>query len=583
MKIDMTEFKLRKIAATFCAITVLVLLVAFLKGVYTSNDYLLVVDASVQTIQIYPNENGYSENTSFTVFSEPMLFGTKPNRVVKIPSATGKFRIDFVGGNSAKLGIDVIKTVSGAFQKERSFYKLPQSVFRFNNVTAEHEQRHLNLSFDTKTDPYLEIDFSTVKSYREEKTIYLVETMAVVLILFVTICIFLVARTNLQYLMFLALLFAFLGSLALGLPFSHGPDEPMHFYSGSWYFDNVLPPSVSDDVYRSSVWGSNYVLGTTDLTYRLSFKLANFVSDFIVLEKYMLVRLAQLFLIFGLLLAVFKYGSKSAAFAGMFALLSVPQLSFTATYINGDVLSFFLAYACLAIVAGHRVNRGLAIFLGLAIIPNLKAHYIITLIPFFYLYYLRLEKLKDIQKDVGYIACGAMLGITQLLFVKIDPTISGINPLDITRQYANDWVKQYIDNRVNDGLQWNILTDKNWYIQSFRSFFGLFGWMKYGLPGWYYWVLPLLYMVLLVHSVILLKPSRYKYMPYLLLLMLFIVNLGLSVYHSMSWNYQAQGRYIFPFLMYLVFVIKDVISRNNIYWLVSILTIYSMINYLGKF
>jgi hypothetical protein len=102
---------------------------------------------------------------------------------------------------------------------------------------------------------------------------------------------------------------------------------------------------------------------------------------------------------------------------------------------------------------------------------------------------------------------------------------------------------------------WDLLVTLNWIGLSFRSFCGLYGWMSIVAAPWFYLVFVGLYLALLALVV---APVVLRGSPRLRSLSVGVAGcaalvLAQSVYRSWTYDFQAQGRYLFPILPMLFF------------------------------
>ena len=102
---------------------------------------------------------------------------------------------------------------------------------------------------------------------------------------------------------------------------------------------------------------------------------------------------------------------------------------------------------------------------------------------------------------------------------------------------------------------WDVLVTLDWVGLSFRSFCGLYGWMSIAAPGWLYQVFAGLYASLLA---IVIFPTVLRGSPNARLLLTgfqvcAMLVVAQSVYRSWVFDFQGQGRYLFPILPMLFF------------------------------
>ena len=105
----------------------------------------------------------------------------------------------------------------------------------------------------------------------------------------------------------------------------------------------------------------------------------------------------------------------------------------------------------------------------------------------------------------------------------------------------------------------------NWFPESYRSFNGAYDYMRFFGSNAFFNILMVLHILFLVSLINLYHKCKYKTSSYYLkhFVMYILVMLFASSYlFSFKYDYQAQGRYLFPILPFLgLFLYK--LSRNN--------------------
>jgi hypothetical protein len=101
-----------------------------------------------------------------------------------------------------------------------------------------------------------------------------------------------------------------------------------------------------------------------------------------------------------------------------------------------------------------------------------------------------------------------------------------------------------------------VFTKHGWAARTFESSSGVYHWMGLTSPRWYYAVMAALYAAFLITLAIGLRhlPGKDLLFCGATLLLSFGLVL-LSAYHSWTRDFQPQGRYLFPILPMLAFVL----------------------------
>jgi len=99
------------------------------------------------------------------------------------------------------------------------------------------------------------------------------------------------------------------------------------------------------------------------------------------------------------------------------------------------------------------------------------------------------------------------------------------------------------DRLLSGRLEYATIISPEFYETSLKSLYAKFGYMTFSLP-WYFYVVGASLAILLILA----NDRRER----ILIAVVFVMNLGISEYFSMSLAYQPQGRYLFPTIVVLV-------------------------------
>src|SRR5262249_43191245 len=98
-----------------------------------------------------------------------------------------------------------------------------------------------------------------------------------------------------------------------------------------------------------------------------------------------------------------------------------------------------------------------------------------------------------------------------------------------------------------------LFTFWQWHVFTAKSFAGVYGYMKYFASSWYYRIYAALFALLLVHALLsgTINKERAAVAVFALICCSILVCAGL--YRAWTFDFQAQGRYLFPALSMAAF------------------------------
>ena len=124
-----------------------------------------------------------------------------------------------------------------------------------------------------------------------------------------------------------------------------------------------------------------------------------------------------------------------------------------------------------------------------------------------------------------------------------------------------------------------MLIDLNWIKLTCRSFFGVFGRMTIFLNDKIYYIYYTIFLSGLFGTFIKNRTRNKKfYLLYLCMITMCIITIGISIYYSFTSDMQPQGRYCFPMLIPLCYLITLGLDNifNKLRGRFKILTLYSL-------
>lgn len=533
------------IALAMIGFVILNLLVSY----YSPRVYIPVAGSIRETFQIYHFNNGYTEENSdyYTAYEDHDSAG--PVTMELTFPAQERFRLDFLGdGRVVFLGRLTVVTRSD-LRQFTSTYRLDPSLATFHGLRPDQGA----FAFVAADDPYVDVALSALPlesvstAYSLCPVLYVLGPILFALFLYKT-------RHYLGAYRFLVLgmvcVCIFLSLLALTLPYNHGPDEESHIFSGQWYLTHLLPPSMASPVFYDGYWGWNYVVGSPDLTYWLTFKLAHFIETLHPMDLYRAARISQIAVVFGVFLLVLRFTRIHVAWAFLLSAVLVPQIAYTLTYVNGDALSYFLSIAGLGILLAPKdLDSRIAILVSLFLLCNTKTNYLVLLPVALYVIWRQYG-----FKYWPYVVAGFAIGSYRRVFSLVDEHLVGRTFLQNELLHCSAAVRERL---LSGRLEYATITKPEFYETSLQSLYAKFGYMTFSLP-WYFYVLGAALALILI-----LAADRRER---ILIAIVFVINLAMSEYFSMSFGYQPQGRYLFPTLVVLVLLSVRRIRVQQYLW-----------------
>lgn len=356
------------------------------------------------------------------------------------------------------------------------------------------------------------------------------------------------------------------------------PDEYVHLNATSYYQENWLPPSVEDPEIRNtySVYGESR-LNNSEVYYLFAGKFTRFLQPF-KLADYFSMRMFNVAL-FGL---IFLYTLRNR-FARMAALplLISPQLWYLFSYCNSDAFALFITFlaGCEVIDPDsllHRYLKGdgwgvkivglLSLPLLLGIMFLLKKNYYPFVAFFYFCIGIKLfwgeEFYWERKEAVIRLAVITLLGAALFgLRLGADYTVNGSDreeKLAVLREKIADPLykpstkldeKHIFLSRKERGATLEELVIKDrWFERSFRSSFGVFGYFTISAANMYYDLVRWTGAGLLVFlfGSIAIRGGLSGNALSLVMLALSAALIGASLHHSWVFDFQPQGRYLFP-------------------------------------
>ena len=369
------------------------------------------------------------------------------------------------------------------------------------------------------------------------------------------------------------------------------PDElGGHVKAASYYLQNWLPPGVDDpqmvEIVTRSAWGFSYLF-LVDVIYFLAVKSTQFLSG-IVTDFYLRLRLANA-LLYLLLIITFAFRIRKIQWTVLF-LIMMPQLWYLFSYFNNDAfplcISILLAWQvvdpesslnCFLTESNFRTNLGRGIFvgvlLGFLLMSKLNYWIYICYIGFIGFWGILLDSAKEqrflLLKKWIFIGCVALAaylpiyGYSQYVndFSRSDKIAIAMEkyaeprfkPSTVQKDPSSTYPGFHLRDKGRS-FQDVIIRNPEWWDLSFKSLFGLYGYMQFHSDKDYYqavhYILVAFFIVVFFYVALALSTKDMIFFFFVLCFV--ILNLGLSSYHSWVNDYEPQGRYLFPSLPMLM-------------------------------
>jgi hypothetical protein len=536
----------RLLAAGITAFVILKLLASY----YSPQVRIPMFGSNIrESFQIYQFDNGYTEENS-EYYAAYIDHDPRGHQTWELAfAAHDRFRLDFLGDGRIHFPGALTTITRSGLRQVTTNYRFEQKSLATHDLRLDAEDA---FNYVAEDDPYIDMTLSGLPVESVSTAYSVVPVLYVLGPILLVFFLYKIRRYLVEYRFTVAVVlcaFLFLTFVDLTLPYNHGPDEESHVYSGEWYLTHLAPPSMAYPVFYNG-WGWNYVLGNPDLTYWLTFKLTHLIQAFQPLPLYKAARLGQLGALFGLFLLVLRFTQPQVVWAFVLSAVLVPQVAYTMTYVNGDVLSYFLSIAALGILLAPRdLDSRIAIPISFFVLCNTKQNYLVLLpVALYFLY-----------REYGfkywpYVVGGLAIGSYRRVFTLVDEHLVGRTFLQNALLHCKPRVR---DRLLGGHLEWDILFRPDFYKTSFKSLYALLGYLNFFFP-WYFYVAGAVLAVLLFRA----NERRHR----ILIGGVFLVNLGMSLYFSMSMEYQPQGRYLFPTLVLLFLLSVTRIPVKRYLW-----------------
>ena len=419
---------------------------------------------------------------------------------------------------------------------------------------------------------------------------------------------------DLQYVpLFLAVIFILVTLMATTSSEMTHPDEYVHLNAARYYQQHWLPPHVDSPEIRHtySAYGVSR-LNSDEMSYLLTGKFYNLLAPFHIME-YQALRLFNIFL-FGAILLFVIFRPESRPLALPFLL--TPQLWYVFSYCNSDAFSIFLYFfvCCQLVLPESMLNTllkkefsskyllkymVLALLFAFVFLAKKNYHILIPFLFFFYFwknwyvtktfkkeFFLRLLilvliglSLAGVRKACDYYVNGFDRA-EKLAAIREELALPIYKP---STELHEKHMYLYMKARGNS-LERIIKSDR-WFGKTFRSTFGVYGYFTISASDDYYKVVQWLGTTFLLFFMlsIMMKGGLHNNILLFVGLSFGLGVIGISLWHSWTSDFQAQGRYLFPILFLLgiiYFHTKDIFQKRIFNFLVLCMFTVSLYSFI---
>lgn len=361
-------------------------------------------------------------------------------------------------------------------------------------------------------------------------------------------------------------------NIPYGFPYG-GPDEPMHISMAIEILNNMHWPDWDSLQLLRSPYGVSYSTGSSIVYWLHAFTFGLFQTH--RLGSYIL------FIVY-LLISTLAYRKNRIAGYFMLAFL-FPQVIFVFSYVNADVGTMVTALLFGLSVSFFVFNEKkyshllyVFFFAGLSITGRQHLWLLSFIILIIVLFIYRKTILEySIKKLLLLVVIGLLPASWWFItsYLHNDGDILGIftnakSIVEFSQPNLPILARQWIDINLYD-----------FFKSLFTSFYATWGWMNIQLSSYSYSIVLIFILIILFQLKIILSKKII-----LTSIILFIVNILLLIAYSIFYDYQPQGRYLFPsFFLIIGLIVGSFISKNmNSNKFLILLILLSLVNVLNS-
>lgn len=402
--------------------------------------------------------------------------------------------------------------------------------------------------------------------------------------------------------------------LAIKAPLYENPDEAFHVDGFRYFENNSWPPPLGNpDLLYSPDGNSRVYYG--EIVYWIFGKIGSFPSKFFITEEaknpllnsYLIYRFMNIVLyLLTLIFIFFRDPVQTYTIPIGILILTIPQITYLYSYANSDAwgLSMGILFTILVlemiIKSKYSWKNSIISGISLGFLLGSKTPFLISLIlpslcflqimvheqaftfqkeyPFINFRIVKLANTKRYTENIFY-----KLLLSLIIAIVIFAPLRIIYPISQS-PYESNLITQR-ENFSIDGYKPSdpyiptfnmgakgvtakeLLFEYPWFDLTSKSFYGLYGAMRINNPDWIYSTAMLLFSFLFFIAILSNFIAWQKFSKQLKLMIIsgfFVVFLNIlaSIHNSISYDFQPQGRYLFPSLPALAYVLFTNIPYN---------------------
>ena len=371
------------------------------------------------------------------------------------------------------------------------------------------------------------------------------------------------------------------------LPYNMAPDECLHFKTAQFFQTHQGFPIADKDeitfIREPDCVGTTYI-STPFLNYIIASLSINLGNKFGIERGYLAARMSSVF--FGLIFVFFFYlflrkmfeKNILLVFAILISTIFIPQVTYIFSYLNHEAYSLasssfllFISFYFYTLPKEKLKKVQNFVFLGFAVSLQLFSKsnfYLLLLIPAIILPYGFWKDKKIYLKNL-VVLVGLILILSGWFFLRnylLYKDLLGVKTYQfITR--SNFGTRTYVQAGWN---LYDVLFKSQWLEETASSFYGRFGYMTVEIDPVMQWIFRFfvfLGIVGLIKKTLQIKKFRSwptekiffiakQQIFFILFIFLIPINIAISLYNTLYFDFQNQGRYLFPVLMPLMILVN---------------------------
>lgn len=571
---------------------ILLILILVLAYMYLCINNMAFIELEVQSdtdtiFKIYwaDKNEAYSEQQSSSVRIKPQksrynlcLTDLKHVEKLRIDPADQASKIHIKSIVIKQIGYEpiIFKTYE-EFKRLSLLYGIQKIDYRQNGLVIISSG--IDPQLEVSITPYLKIKYTTYG-------LKILKLLVITILLIVLFCCSNILQNNFNFVPYcMIFILALIISMAVISKYNQHPDEHVHTKAAIYYHDHWLPPAIcaSGTEHNYSAYGYSR-LDTYEIVYFFAGKFSRLIS-FLGLKEHIELRLFNILLYFILLLICVRNVEYRIV---SIPLLLSPQIWYVFSYFNSDAFSLFIIFiiSYQILTTKSRLNNYLqetdsklvilyAIIFGLlfsTLFLIKKNFYIFVIFLTGYiilkLYYKEFKIPILAIKRLGliiFIAC-LLIGLRYSIDIYINGFDRAEKMLECTEKMARSDFKPSTPLKYkyyglfpkSRGVSLRQMFEKyQWGDISFRSTFGVYGYMSIHASIIYYKLMGIIAALFIAYFVFsfLLRLGIKESMFMSIVLGCSLLLIGLSFWRSWTLDFQAQGRYFLPIFTMFSFLL----------------------------